>query len=101
MILYGLIGTLAIYFILLLVSAVFLRSGKTGREQVPVSFAFPSDPPRFFFFTDKVKVSHYLTQYECPECGYRSYEHEKHCPRCLEKGNTVTMKTLTLQAGKA
>ncbi len=96
MILYGLLGTLILYTLLLLVSVIYLGTKKSSREVLPVSFALPVDPPHFPLFSGKVKLSRYITRYKCPECGYSSHDHEKYCPRCLENGKHIAMNAFTL-----
>ncbi len=76
-----------LYVILLVVSLFFFLfkkfrfDGGTGQ----IAFALPQKKRVKFFTSGKVRIFRYITQYECPKCGYKSMEADEHCPHCEAK----------------
>jgi hypothetical protein len=83
------------YVILVAVSGIFIWNKRSGQADFRISFALPVKTRWIFRLKDKVIISHYITRYECPACGFQSHEHTVLCPNCLENGHQVEMKVLT------
>jgi predicted RNA-binding Zn-ribbon protein involved in translation (DUF1610 family) len=87
--------------ILLIVALFFLLSKKFRFDSglIQIVFASPQKKQVKLFTSGKVRIFRYITQYECPECGYKSMETAKHCPHCEEQGrkNPLIAKTLSFQ----
>lgn len=87
-------GTLLFYFFLVIVSALFFWWKPSGTPQKDEAFAFPLKNFSVFGL-NKAKISRFVTHYECPECGFRSEEHLRQCPRCKAEGKRVQMEART------
>ncbi|GMT46398.1 MAG: hypothetical protein IEMM0006_2230 [bacterium] len=90
MILYAiLLYVILLYVVLLVVSLFFFLFKKfrfdTGTGQT--AFALPQKKQVKLFTSGKVRIFRYITQYECPKCGYKSTETDGRCPHCDEKEN--------------
>jgi len=77
---------LLFYVLLLLISVVFFFVKKLNTRPIQVALNFPKKRPKWFSFAGKVRISRFITQYECPECGFKSMDSSVHCPRCFTKG---------------
>jgi len=90
MILYSiLLYVILLYTALLIASLLFFLFKKfrfaSGPDQI--AFASPQKKQVNFFTSGKVRIFRYITQYECPKCGYKSMETVERCPQCDEKEN--------------
>jgi len=77
---------LLLYILLLLFSLVFFSGRKFNISPLQIAFASSQKKSFSFFFPGKVRISHFITLYECPECGYKSTEKSKVCPHCKTEG---------------
>ncbi len=92
MILYVLI----FYVFMLVLSLLFFFIKRHRSFTVQNSFALSQKKPFQLFFFGKVKVSKYITLYECPECGHKSMEPSKNCPHCKANGKIVPLVAKTM-----
>lgn len=87
---------LLIYILLLLFSLVFFFVKKLNISPFQITFALPQKKSFMFFFPEKVRVYHFITLYECPECGYKSMEKSKVCPLCKVEGKEAPLVANTI-----
>jgi len=90
---------LLLYILILLYSLAFFLVRKFNVSPFQIAFASQNNKSFKFFLPGKVRISRYLTLYECPECGYKSKEKSKICPHCkVEGGKTpLVAKTFPVQ----
>lgn len=87
---------LLIYILLLLFSLVFFFVKKFNISPYQIAFALPQKKSFRLFFSEKVRVSRFITFYECPECGYKSMEKSKDCPHCKMEGKEAPLVANTI-----
>ncbi len=87
---------LLLYVLLLLISFVFFMVRKLNISPFQIAFATPQKKPFRLFFPRKVRISHFITLYECPECGYKSMEKSKVCPQCTIEGKEMPLVANTI-----
>jgi len=86
---------LLLYVLLLLFSLVLFIIRKFNISPFQIAFALPQKKSFRLFFPRKVRISHFITLYECPECGYKSMEKSKVCPHCKMEGRETPMAANT------
>ncbi len=96
-----LLYVILLYVVLLIVSLFFFLFKKFRFDSGPVqiAFALPQKKQVKLFTSGKVRISKYITQYECPKCGYKRMKTDELCPHCEEQGrkNPLVAKTLSFQ----
>ena len=88
MILYSiLLYVILLYVVLLIISLFFFLFKKVrfGTGPGEIAFALPQKKQVKLFTSGKVRIFRYITQYECPKCGYKRTETDGRCPHCDEK----------------
>ncbi len=85
---------LFILFLLFFLAFFFVRKFNISLFQI----AFVTQPKKSFkfFFPGKVRISRYITLYECQECGYKSMEKSKNCPHCKIEGKEIPLVAKTI-----
>jgi len=94
-------GLLLFYVLLLIFSLLFFFVEKSDFNPFQIAFAIQQKKSFKFFFPGKVRISRYITLYECPECGYKSMEKSKNCPHCKIEGKETPLvaKTIPFKGG--
>ncbi len=93
MILYGF---LLLYLLLVLFSVIFFLVKKFNTNPAHATLTqHPIKPFKSFSFA-KVKISRFITRYECPECGYLSMDLSNSCPHCKENGKITSLIANTM-----
>ena len=78
-----------LYVVLLIISLFFFLFKKFRFDSGPgqIAFALPQEKQVKLFTYGKVRIFRYITQYECPKCGFKRMETDEFCPHCGEKKN--------------
>jgi hypothetical protein len=94
-----LLYALVSYLLLLILSVIYIFARKAALYPFQMAFSFPLKDLSRSLLGSKPKVSRFITQYECPVCGYRSMDQTTYCPHCLEeeKKTKLTAKTIPFQ----
>jgi len=85
-----------LYLLLLVFSMIFFLVKKFSVNPIQIALAMPQKRYVKFFLSGKVRISRFITQYECPECGYKSMKKSKRCPRCKVEGKETLMVANTM-----
>ena len=89
-------ATLLFYALLLIISVILFLVRKFSTKPVQIALAFPLKNSFHLFSAGRVKISRFITQYECPDCGYKSMEPSKHCPHCKNDGKKIPLLVKTM-----
>ncbi len=83
---------LLIVFFITIYSAVL---GTNTAENVTSAYAGTAVTPlslQRHKFGSRVRITHYLTVYQCPVCQFETTEQKKYCPHCAKQGKKETLQ---------
>lgn len=82
-----------LYVLFLIYSVIFFLTKKSGVNSREVTLSVPQKKPANIFSAGKVKISHFIIQYECPKCGYKSQTYQEKCSFCNETCEKINILT--------
>ncbi len=91
-----LLYAILLYILFLLYAVIFFLVKKVRVDTLKLSLEVPQKTSFNIFSPEKVKISHLITQYECPKCGFKSMEPIKSCPHCHDNGDKVSLIAKTM-----